>query len=386
LSDEAYAGAIIVGAGSGRRMGNARKAFMKLSGRALIERSAQRIAAAEQVSATVLVLHPEDLEAGGRLVGSHKVVAAVAGGRRRQDSVRAGLAALPPCEVVLIHDAARPLVDPEVVVSVACVARNYGAALAACPVTDTLKESLGTRVTGTVDRKNLYAAQTPQGFERGLYERLLARAETEGLEVTDDAAIFEHCGHEVELVPSGPGNLKITTPEDMAIAEALLGGGSGGSMRVGTGFDVHRLEAGRRLVLGGVAVPSEHGPVAHSDGDVICHAVIDALLGAAALGDIGGHFPDSDERYAGADSLDLLRRTREKLAAAGFRPVNVDASVELESPRLGRLKEDMALALAGALGLAGSAVSVKAGTAEGLGEIGAGRAVCCRAVAAVERA
>jgi len=386
VSSEAYAGAVVVGAGSGRRMGSVRKAFMKLAGRTLIERSAERMASAEEVCAVVLVVHPDDLEAGGELVGRHKVVAVVPGGERRQDSVRAGLEALPECEAVLIHDAARPLVELEVVSKVACVARNYGAALAACPVTDTLKDSLGTRVAGTVERKGLWAAQTPQGFSRELYGEFAARAEVEGLEVTDDAAIFEHCGHEVELVPSSPTNIKITTPDDMRVAEALLGGGGkgGGEMRAGTGYDVHRLEAGHKLVLGGVVVPADRGAVAHSDGDVVCHAVMDALLGAAALGDIGQHFPDSDERFAGANSLDLLRQVRGKLSAAGFRPVNVDATIFLEAPRLGRLKEDMVMAVAGALEIGDSRVSVKAGTAEGLGEVGGGRAVACLAAVSVE--
>ncbi len=384
MSTEAYAGAIVVGAGSGRRMGNVRKAFVQLAGRSLIERSAERMASADEILAVVLVLHPEDLEAGRELIGRHRIVAAVPGGERRQDSVRAGLEALPECEVVLIHDAARPLVDFGVVSKVACVARNYGAALAACPVTDTLKNSLGTRVTGTLDRKGLWAAQTPQGFSRELYGQFADRAEAEGLDVTDDAAIFEHCGHDVELVPSGPGNIKITTPEDLMIAEALLGGGGGGSMRVGTGYDVHQLEAGRKLVLGGVAVPFEKGSLAHSDGDVVCHSVMDALLGAAALGDIGQHFPNSDERYAGANSLELLGQVREKISAAGFKPANVDVTIFLEEPKLGKLKEDMVMAMAGALGMSAANVSVKAGTAEGLGEVGEGRAVACQAAVTVE--
>jgi 2-C-methyl-D-erythritol 4-phosphate cytidylyltransferase/2-C-methyl-D-erythritol 2,4-cyclodiphosphate synthase len=385
VSAEAHAGAILVGAGSGRRMGGVRKAFMEMAGRTLVERSADRLAAAPEVGAVVLVLHPEDLERGQALVGRNKIVAAVAGGARRQDSVRAGLAALPECEVVLIHDAARPLVDPGVVSRVACVARNLGAALAACPVADTLKRSKGTAVAGTLDRKGLWAAQTPQGFRRELYEELSARAAGEGIEVTDDAAVFEHYGREVELVPSPASNLKITTPEDLALAEQLVAGGRPQSPRAGTGYDVHALEPGRRLVLGGVEVPSEKGPRAHSDGDVLCHAVMDALLGAAALGDIGQHFPDSDERYRGARSLDLLARVREKLDAAGFRAVNVDATVMLERPKLGELKARMAAELASTLGIDTSAVSVKAGTNEGFGEIGEGRAVACQAAAAVEQ-
>jgi 2-C-methyl-D-erythritol 4-phosphate cytidylyltransferase/2-C-methyl-D-erythritol 2,4-cyclodiphosphate synthase len=379
----AYAGAVLVGAGSGRRMGGRRKAFLELAGRPLIERAAGRLAAAPEVGPVVLVLHADDLERGRALVGRCGIVAAVPGGERRSDSVLAGLAALPACEVVLIHDAARPLVDPAVVSRVACVARHAGAALAACPVSDTLKRAGGTAVRETVDRQGMWAAQTPQGFRREIYEELARRAAAEGLELTDDAAVLEHYGRTVELVPSTAGNLKITTPEDLALAGALLGAG-GDAMRAGSGYDVHLLEPGRKLVLGGVEVPAEAGAVAHSDGDVLCHAVMDALLGAAALGDIGTHFPDSDGRWRGARSLELLRQVGGQLAAAGFRPVNVDATVMLERPRLGALKAAMAANLAAALGLATSAVSVKAGTNEGLGDIGAGRAVACLATAAVE--
>ncbi len=383
MSAGGYAGAVVVGAGSGRRMGGVRKAFAELAGRTLIERSAERLAAAEEVGEVVLVVHPGDLERGRALVGRHKISAAVAGGERRQDSVRAGLDALGECEVVLIHDAARPLVSPGVVSKVACVSLNCGAALAACPVTDTLKRSAGTGVAGTVEREGLWAAQTPQGFRRADYQELARRAADEGLEVTDDAAIFEHYGRKVELVHSPLSNVKITAPEDLPLAEILAAGGRRTEVRVGTGYDVHRLEDGRKLVLGGVEVPAGFGPVAHSDGDVLCHAVMDALLGAAALGDIGQHFPDTDEKYRGARSLDLLAEVGGKLRDAGFRPVSADATLFLEKPRLGDLKAGMAAAMAGALGLDASAVSVKAGTAEGLGEVGGGRAVACLAAAVI---
>ncbi len=384
MSAESYAGAVLVGAGSGRRMGGVRKAFAELAGQPMIARAAGRLAAAEEVAGIVLVLHPEDIERGRELVGGSKVVAVAPGGARRQDSVAAGLAELPPCEVVLIHDAARPLVEPAVVSKVACVARHGGAALAACPVADTLKRAAGTTVSSTVDRRGLWAAQTPQGFRRDLYAELAARAAADGLEVTDDAAVFEHYGRPVELVPSPAANIKITAPEDLRLAEALLAGARGGAMRVGTGYDIHELSPGGKLVLGGLEISSEKGPRAHSDGDVLCHAVMDALLGAAALGDIGRHFPDDDEQYRDARSLELLVQVREKLSAAGFRPVNVDATICLEAPRLGELKAEMAAEVAAALGLEASAVSVKAGTAEGLGEIGAGRALACQAAAVVE--
>jgi 2-C-methyl-D-erythritol 2,4-cyclodiphosphate synthase len=262
-----------------------------------------------------------------------------------------------------------------------------------------------------VDRSGLWAAQTPQGFRTDLYRKLAARAAADGLDVTDDAAVFERYGHPVELVPSPASNFKITLPEDLALAEALLTAETRrrgeqqttplrnsnsvsasrrlrgeASIRFGIGYDIHALEPGRKLILGGVEVDSPVGARAHSDGDALCHAAMDALLGAAALGDIGRHFPDTDEQWRGARSLDMLGAVREKLAAAGFAPVNVDATVMLERPKLKGLKDRMAANLAAALGLPASAVSVKAGTNEGLGEIGAGKAVAAQAIAAVRPA
>jgi len=400
-----FAGCILVAAGEGRRLGGVRKGFLALAGRPLVLHAAERLAAAPEVSGIVLVVHADDLVRARQLVTSEGkrlgLLAAVPGGARRQDSVAAGLAALPEREVVLIHDAARPLVEPAVVSQVARSARSRGGAIAACPVADTLKRVGGADrlIAATVDRAGLWAAQTPQGFRTALYRELVARAAAEGLEVTDDAAVFERYGQAVELVPSPAGNFKITLPEDLKLAEALLVAGCGlrvaGSAsnqqpatgnraaRYGTGYDVHALEPGRKLILGGVEVESPVGARAHSDGDALCHAIMDALLGAAALGDIGRHFPDTDAKWRGARSLDMLASVREKLAAAGFAPVNVDATVMLERPKLKGLKDEMAVNLAGALGLPASAVSVKAGTNEGLGEIGAGKAVAAQAIASI---
>ncbi len=414
LAPAPFACCILVAAGEGRRLGGVRKGFLELAGRPLALHAAGRLALAPEVAGIVLVVHADDLERARALVAAEgagtKLLAAVAGGARRQDSVAAGLAALPGCEVVLIHDAARAMVEPGVVSRVARAARERGGAIAACPVADTLKraDGDGMLIAGTVDRSGLWAAQTPQGFRTALYRELAARAAAEGLEVTDDAAVLERYGHAVELVPSPASNFKVTRPEDVELAEMLLaarGGGRGASreaspaarlsspvprpslpapaVRFGTGYDVHALEPGRRLVLGGVEVESPVGARAHSDGDALCHAVMDALLGAAALGDIGRHFPDTDEKWRGARSLDMLAAVRGKLAAAGFAPANVDATVMLERPKLKGLKDEMARNLAGALGLAASAVSVKAGTNEGLGEIGAGQAVAAQAIASI---
>ena len=404
-----FAACLLVAAGEGRRLGGQRKAYLSLAGRPLVVHAAERLAAAPEVAGIVLVVHADDLARAQELVRTEgkrlKLLAAVPGGARRQDSVAAGLAGLPDCAVVLIHDAARPLVEPEVVSAVARAARSRGGAVAACPVADTLKRAGADRlIAATVDRAGLWAAQTPQGFRLALYRNLAIRAAAEGLEVTDDAAVLEHFGRPVELVPSPASNFKITRPEDLALAEALLGFGVRGSgfgsetaasqlpnpeprtlnpVRYGLGYDIHALAPGRKLVLGGIEVKSPAGPRAHSDGDALCHAVMDALLGAAALGDIGTHFPDTDAKWRGARSLGLLAQVRGKLAAAGFAPSNVDATVMLERPKLGALKAKMAANLAGALGLPTSAVSVKAGTNEGLGEIGRGQAVAAQAIATV---
>jgi 2-C-methyl-D-erythritol 4-phosphate cytidylyltransferase / 2-C-methyl-D-erythritol 2,4-cyclodiphosphate synthase len=390
--EQAFAGAIIVGAGSGQRMGGQRKAFLELDGLSLLEHSARRLSASSAVDSLVLVLHPDDLKRGAELIGRYRIVAVVAGGARRQDSVLAGMEVLPPCQVVLIHDAARPLVPEEVVTRVALEARKCGAALAACPVRDTLKHSENDHhqsaddnlVAGTLERSGVWAAQTPQGFRCDLYRELAKRAAEDRLEVTDDAAVFEHYQQQVKLVESPLENIKITWPGDLAMAAALLSPGRRSDVRIGTGNDIHLLRSGEELILGGVKIEHDQGTVAHSDGDVLCHALMDALLGAAALGDIGQHFPDTDPAYSGASSLELLKSTAEKLTAAGYRLVNVDATIYLEKPKLGAAKQKMAGNLAAVLQLDVGSVSVKAGTTEGTGEVGRGQAVACDAVALIE--
>jgi 2-C-methyl-D-erythritol 4-phosphate cytidylyltransferase/2-C-methyl-D-erythritol 2,4-cyclodiphosphate synthase len=401
-----FAGCILVAAGEGRRLGGVRKGFLELAGRPLVLHAAERLAAAPEVAGIVLVVHADDLVRAKKLVKSEGkrlgIQSAVPGGARRQDSVAAGLAALPEREVVLIHDAARPLVDPAVVSQVAVAGRARGPS-----PTGRGARGEGPLIAATVDRAGLWAAQTPQGFRTALYRELLAKAEAENLEVTDDAAVFERYGHAVELVPSPAGNLKITLPEDLVLAELVIGSRGWGLgsrsksrpssfapapspetrdpavLRYGTGYDIHALEPGRKLIIGGLEVDSPVGARAHSDGDALCHAVMDALLGAAALGDIGKHFPDTDAKWRGARSLDMLGAVREKLAAAGFAPANVDATIMLEKPKLKGLKDKMAANIAEVLGLPVSAVSVKAGTNEGLGEIGAGKAVAAQAIASI---
>jgi 2-C-methyl-D-erythritol 4-phosphate cytidylyltransferase/2-C-methyl-D-erythritol 2,4-cyclodiphosphate synthase len=304
----------------------------------------------------------------------------VAGGATRAETVRRCLAQL-PAEVthVLVHDAARPYCSPELARRVMEATERYGAACAALPAVDTVHRAAAGEpvVAETLDRSRLWLAQTPQGFRR----ELLERAHAGGAEGTDDAGLVAALGVPVRLVEGERTNTKLTYPEDLA----SLPGGRIPSVAVGLGQDVHRLVPGRRLVLGGVVIPAEFGLEGHSDADVVAHAVADAVLGAAGLGDIGRHFPPSDERWRGADSLDLLRRCVEMAGEAGWRPVQADCVVTAERPRLGPHVPAMRARLAGALGCPSERVNVKAGTAEGLGALGRGEGIAASAVVLLVR-
>ncbi len=336
------------------------------------------------VSEIVLVVAADDVERARRLIAqgpadiTEKVVV---GGAERRDSVWQGLQEVSAgTDVVLVHDAARPFVSHAVISRAIAAVRRYGAAVVALPVADTLKQATpDDDVAGTVARADLWGAQTPQGFRLELGLKAYARARAEGWEVTDDAAVLERAGHRVRLVEGETVNFKITRPEDLALAARLLSAGT----RTGFGYDVHRLTPDRPLVLGGVTIPSTLGLLGHSDADVLTHAVMDALLGAAALGDIGQHFPDTDAQYRGISSLALLAAVCEKLKAAGYQAVNVDVTVAAQAPKLAPFIPAMREHLADTLGLAPAAVSIKATTTEGLGFVGAGEGMAAYAVAAI---
>ena len=318
-----------------------------------------------------------------RLYGGGKVRALATGGARRQDSVAAGLAALPNVELIAVHDGARPLVDAEDFREGARLAREVGAAIAGGPVADTVKRvDAAERVVETPPRAELRAAATPQVFRRALLARAHLAAAEAGVSATDDAALVERLGEPVVVFASRRRNLKITTADDLLLAESLLNP-SAGELRTGIGIDSHRFESGRRLVLGGVEIRGHDGLGGHSDADALTHAIIDALLGAAGLGDIGQHFPPGDPQWAGADSVGLLRRAVDLLAAIGARPQSVDATVIAERPRLRPHIEAMRARLAEALGLSAAAVNVKATTAEGMGALGRVEGIQAHAVASV---
>jgi 2-C-methyl-D-erythritol 4-phosphate cytidylyltransferase/2-C-methyl-D-erythritol 2,4-cyclodiphosphate synthase len=356
------------------------KQLLELDGRPVLQHSVDTFAAHPQVAETIVVLPPDLAGTPPSWLDGRAYLRVVAGGTRRQDSVANGFdAADAAADVLLVHDAARPFVAADVITRVIAAAAAHGAAIAAVPVSDTVKRGEpsgdGAVIVETVPRDRLYLAQTPQGFTRAVLSEAVALGRS-GIVATDEASLAERAGHQVRLVAGATSNVKITTADDLRWAARPAG-----ETRVGVGYDLHRLEPGRRLILGGVDVPSDLGARGHSDADVVCHAITDALLGAAAAGDIGGHFPDTDARWKDASSIGLLRRIVELVRARGFAIANVDVVIVLEQPKLGPYRARMAESLGAALGLEPTAVSIKAKTNEGVDAVGRGEAIAAHAVA-----
>ena len=379
--------AILPAAGKGTRFGEA-KQWLELGGVPLLARAFQRAASCPDVAAVVIAAPPGEEERVREVLRRHggtgKLHAVVAGGAERALSVRAALDAAPAgLAYVAIHDAARPFASGALFSKVLEAARRTGAALAAVPCTDTVKRTEdGTRVAGTVDRRTLWLAQTPQAFQVDLLREAWQRAGTDAAAATDEAALVEALGHPVELVPGEKENFKVTDPDDWARARAMVETPAG----VGFGYDVHAFQEGRTCVLGGVVFPGEVGLAGHSDADAALHAIMDAMLGASGLGDIGQHFPDTDERFRGASSLALLEETRRRVEAAGFRVLNVDLTIAAARPRIGPRRDEIRTAIASALRLPEAKVNVKATTTEGLGFVGRSEGIAAQAVALVGRA
>ncbi len=317
---------------------------------------------------------------------SGRVVAVVAGGRRRHESVAAGLAALDALDgddpgagerIVLVHDGARPVASPGLVGAVLSATAAHGAAIPVLAVTDTIKRIADGRVAETVDRSVLAAAQTPQGVRRALLRDAFARFPPSGPENwTDEAALLEACNISVHAIPGEPSNLKVTLPTDLDRAEAaLLGAGleAGRSPRIGTGLDSHPFGPGTPLALGGIEIPGGFRLHGHSDGDVALHAIADALLGAAGLGDLGRIFPAGPETPRGIASRELVADVVGRVRAAGYRPSSVDLTIVAARPRLAGLLDEMRIAIASLLELPPDAVNVKASTGNLSGMEGAGR-------------
>lgn len=379
------AAAIIVAGGSGSRMGRP-KQFLPLAGSTVVEWSLKCFTEMPEIESVVLVLGAEAFrEHGARLAGGKVVV--VEAGPTRMGSVRNGFAALPEdVGVVAVHDGARSMITPEIVRATLAEAAASGAAVAAVPVKDTLKvaEKGGRRVEETPERARYWAAQTPQTYRRSVLKEALDRFAGDA-DATDESQLVERCGHRVALVESSYENFKITTPEDLTMATAIIESRAGGARgaRTGFGYDIHRLVEGRELWLAGVKLPHSKGLLGHSDGDAVLHACCDAVLGALGLGEIGIAFPPSDPKFKGLASKDIVAHTLGKVAEAGGEIAHLDATLIAEEPKLKPHYAALKSSLAALFRLPESSVSLKAKSNEGLDAVGRGEAIVCHAVATV---
>lgn len=385
--------ALIPAAGHGARFNidssvdGVNKVFALLQGIPLLRRTVRAFADHEGVDGIIVVTGASEVaRCRETLWGLDKVMAVVVGGASRQESVSIGLFALgaAPDDLILVHDGARPLVSAAVINRCVQGGRENGSAVAALPVHDTLKRVEKEQIVReTVDRQNLWAVQTPQAFRAQTLLNAHVHANATGFTGTDEASLVEHLGGvPIHLVLGEPSNIKVTRPEDLRMADALLGRRE---TRVGFGYDIHRLSAGRRLVLGGVEIadPQGRGLEGHSDADVLLHALCDALLGAAGLPDIGTLYPNTDPAYAGIASTRLLQDVVARLGAAGFQVVNVDTTLIAEAPKIMPHVTQMREIIAGLLGLEPSRVGIKATTNEGLGALGQGQGIAAHAVVGV---
>ena len=391
------ADAVVVAAGRSQRMGGRDKLAADLAGRPVLAWSLAAIAASPLVERIALVRSAEQAAAPRPAWLPDKVVAVVAGGARRQDSVAAGIRALDSgargaggaARVLLVHDGARPLVSPALVEAVARAAAEHGAAIPVLAVAETLKRVDGERVASNVDRTGIATAQTPQGIRWDVLRDALASAGASAAtgaddrEYTDEAALLEAAGIAVHAVPGEPANLKVTLPEDLALAEARLGGAT--AVRTGFGSDNHAFGPGDGLRLGGIEIPGAPRLFGHSDGDAALHAIAGALLGAVALGDLGGRHPADERTPRGIASTDLLRGIRRDLAAEGWAPSSIDLTIRGARPWIQSSMPAMREAIADLLGVELGAVSVKAATGNLSGDAGAGRTIEAQAVATVCR-
>ena len=378
--------AIVLAGGSGSRMGAQRnKVLLELAGKPVIVRAVE--AFTNLVDGVILVSREEDIpDMRAAMAAANLPVTIVAGGDSRQSSVWNGLCALPEsCTHVLIHDGARCLVDEGTIRRCMASVKAHGTGVAAIPAIDTIKQvDADEIVTATPDRSQLRAVQTPQGFTVELIRRAHMSAQQAGFLGTDDASLVERLGHPVRLTEGNRRNIKLTTPEDMIMAEAFLGRNFP-ALRVGQGYDVHRLVEGRDLILCGVNIPHTLGLLGHSDADVAVHALMDAMLGAMALGDIGKHFPDTDERYRGISSMKLLEHVVALLKERHARVTNCDVTIVAQKPKLLPHIPQMQANIASALELPLDRVNIKATTTERLAFEGREEGISAQAICMVEQ-
>lgn len=411
MENQIYAGAVIAAGGMATRMQGVNKQLLELDGVPVLARSIIAMGKVSAIKEIVVTARREmfaEIESWKEKF-SLPPFSLVQGGESRQQSVQNGIRQLSgKVDYFVIHDGARPFADEALISRCLRSAVEHGAATAAVKTKDTIKKAAADgSIENTPDRNYLYLTQTPQIFSAPLYRFAAQKAQEEGLDFTDDCQLIEHIGHKVWLAQGDYRNIKITTPEDIAVAKAIQREmlthenssyedisskttnekreGKPMIIRCGHGYDVHKLVEGRKLILGGVDISWEKGLLGHSDADVLTHAIMDALLGAAAMGDIGQHFPDTDPQYAGADSIALLRCVVHKLQKAGYQISNIDSTVIAQKPKLKDYIPKMRERIADACGIEMEQVSVKATTEENLGFTGAGEGISAHSVCVITK-
>ena len=386
--------AIIPAGGMGKRLkSRVAKQYLELNQLPILVNTLQVFQKAKTIDEVILVLPSGDMVSARKVLidqyGLNKVTKIVAGGKERQDSVRNGLAAVNnKCDLILVHDAVRPFVTEKMIREVVAAAKVAGAASVGVKAKDTIKETgKDNVVTITIPRNNLWITQTPQAFKLQTLKKAYKKAYDEKFYGTDDASLVERMGIKVKMVAGSYDNIKITTPEDLEMARALIRNKSGGKMkiRIGCGYDSHRFVAGRKLILGGVKIPFNLGLDGHSDADALIHAVCDALLGAAGSGDIGRHFPDSDPQYKDISSKVILGRVRKIIADKDFIINNIDATIIMEKPKVTSFVDNMIANIAKVLKIPAADINIKAKTNEQMGFIGRGEGIAAMAVATLSR-
>ena len=374
--------ALIVAAGRGSRFGaTAPKQYVDLAGKPVLRHSLERFLGHPRIDGVRVVIHADDRTLYDKASEGLALLPPVTGGATRQDSVRHGLESLKEVRPgrVLIHDAARPLIDGSLIDRMIDALSATPGAIPVLPVADTVKRGADGQVVETLDRTTLWRAQTPQAFRYA--DIMTAHAAATGRELTDDAAVAEAAGLAVALIAGSEDNFKVTTEADLQRAKQILSPGT--DVRVGNGFDVHRFGPGDKIMLCGIAGPHTHGLVGHSDADVGLHALTDAILGAIGAGDIGQHFSPGDPRWKGADSAQFLSHAASLAAAKGGRILSGDITIICERPKVGPHREKMVARVASILGVEPSRISIKATTTEGLGFTGRSEGIAAQATASV---
>lgn len=387
---KSFVTAVILAAGSGSRMGGEiTKQRIQIGGESILRHTVRAFELAEEIDSIVIVSRADEIAWAKEELNNDfsKVKTVITGGKSRAESAYLGFSAVDShTDFVAIHDGARCLVTPDMINAVVRTAYETSAASAASKMTDTLKKvGEDGYVTNTLSRDGIYSAQTPQVFSYELYDRA-----TRGIDLseimTDDNMLVERIGGRVYAVETGRENIKITTPDDIGYAEYILERRRAvGEIRIGHGYDVHRLVEGRKLILAGVEIPHSLGLLGHSDADVLTHAVMDALLGAAGLGDIGRHFPDTDGQYKDISSLTLLEKVADILDNEGYSVENIDVTLVMQKPKVAPYIDSMISNISNILHINHGRVNIKATTEEKLGFTGREEGASCHAVALIKK-